>query len=487
MTIVGALFAALIVFGMLKQRLYPWILALSAAFPYTAAIVVAGNAIYVFHLAALGAMILLCFSTPDSRPRKRAGSFALALFVAWSLFITLVGPLMFEGQAVLGSRTGIDEAVAAHDSLHFSVSNVAQAGYLVLAVFAVLYIVHSRVTPLIALVPMIVGTVVGAVNLAFTTAGLSWPSAFFDTSPNVIYSHRFRGGLFNEPSEFAGFTVAAVVLFSVSAAYTRGKYRAAAIALTAIAFLNLFQVRAGTALAGLAVIAAIGIATIIWRLVAHGRGALFVTYGLAALSVLLLTAGSGLADWVLDIITGKVGSSSLRSRSGSDLFSLDLSLQTWGLGVGLGGNRPSSFATMLLSCVGVIGVCGFAIFLTRTTSKALRSRVGAPLAWGLLALLAAKSVSLPDLTTPSMWMLIAACTTIAWNSGPTSKTPIDFLAHAQEIGQDHGLERISARVAAPMGRHRRHDTPRRSDRSGRDGTHDSPIRRDRSALRRHAG
>ncbi|WP_206541953.1 hypothetical protein, partial [Leucobacter celer] len=81
--------------------------------------------------------------------------------------------------------------------------------------------------------------------------------------------------------------------------------------------------------------------------------------------------GSRVLAWGLDIFTGKLGSKSLNSRSSSDTFSLDLAAHTWGLGVGLGANRPSSFATMLVSCVGLIGAIAFAIFVWRAIARAL--------------------------------------------------------------------------------------------------------------------
>lgn len=488
MTVLGAVFIALTAFGLFKRRALPWILALSAAFPYSAALVIAGNSLYPFHLVAAAATALLIFDrSTERRPIPPALLSPMTLFVGWAFFITAVGPIMFAGQPVLGARTGIDQAVESQDPLSFSVSSIAQAVYLGLTVGAVLYVATRRVSPHIALVPFAVGTVLGSINLASITFGLPWPAALFDTSANVFYSFRYRGGIFNEASEFGGFSVAAAALFAVMIARSTGWLRVSSIVLVSLALINLSQVRAGTALAGLILIVIIGVGAIIWRLVRTGRGMVLIFYLVSTGTIAMLLIGASIFAWGSEIFVGKVGSTSLNARSSSDEFSLELALQTLGLGVGLGSNRPSSFATMLLSCVGVIGFTAFALLIARLIARALRAPGGAPYAWALIAFLAAKAVSLPDLTTPGMWMLIIACMTHATGAVRTPKIANNLPGAVPEIGNHRGPQGPRSSDTTPLDLDRGAGAARRRARAGVHAVVETPVRGVGSTLRHHAG
>lgn len=490
MTALGALFAALIVVGLFRRTLFPWVLALSAAFPYSAAVTIAGNSIIPFHLVAAIACVLLIFEAPDERHgAARPGLSALLLFLGWSLFITVAGPFLFAGEPVLNPRTGIDLAVRAQEPLQYTISMFAQAGYLVLTVGAVLYLARRRFSLWLAMLPFVVATVLGAINWAMVAVGLTWPSWFFDTSHNVIYSHRMRGGIFNEPSQFGGFAVAALALFAVAAMQTRGWSRGALTGLAALAALNIVNSEAGTALGGLAIILAIGAATALWRVVAAGRGAPLIVFGAGGVALVMLLAGDTVLSWGEKILGGKIGSASMDVRTSSDAFSVELLWQTWGLGVGLGANRPSSFATMLVSCVGVLGTVAFAILIFQLVARARLHPLGAAPVWGLLAFLAAKAVSLPDLATPGMWILIAACAQIAWalpSSSPEITTPDRALARP-ENGTSDGIERHVPDFAEEVGADPYAGTGGGRRRPGGDLPHQTSVRRDRAALRRDPG
>jgi hypothetical protein len=84
------------------------------------------------------------------------------------------------------------------------------------------------------------------------------------------------------------------------------------------------------------------------------------------------------------------------------------------LGLGLGGNRPSSFFTLLLSNVGLFGVLSFLLFMASLSSAALHrlGKIGNPqllvigiaAVWGLWSTMAAKVIAQPDLSFAPLWV-----------------------------------------------------------------------------------
>ena len=121
------------------------------------------------------------------------------------------------------------------------------------------------------------------------------------------------------------------------------------------------------------------------------------------------------------MITAKSGSDSYSQRSGVDAFSLQVVLRSLGVGVGLGSNRPSSFALMLLSNVGVVGSVLFVAAVVVVVRHALRCGGAGPTIWVLAAILTAKLVSGPDLADPSglLYLSLGALAGVARAAPPT--------------------------------------------------------------------
>jgi hypothetical protein len=123
----------------------------------------------------------------------------------------------------------------------------------------------------------------------------------------------------------------------------------------------------------------------------------------AALSLLMLVPN--IRNILLAQTVQKGTSWSALARLGADLFAFHLTLQTHGLGVGLGGNRPSSLVASLSSQVGVIGLCLFAYASYRTLwplPKAYRW-----IGMAAITLLLSMAFGLPDLSFPFLWILFA--------------------------------------------------------------------------------
>ncbi|WP_184619451.1 hypothetical protein [Thermosipho japonicus] len=105
----------------------------------------------------------------------------------------------------------------------------------------------------------------------------------------------------------------------------------------------------------------------------------------------------------------KPESGSFKIRIASDLHALEIFAKTFGLGVGLGSNRSSSFLPYLLSQLGIIGTILFGIFITKILIFCYRSLRGTEYFsyfFFIPAALVAQLVAYPDITNPTLWQFI---------------------------------------------------------------------------------
>lgn len=134
------------------------------------------------------------------------------------------------------------------------------------------------------------------------------------------------------------------------------------------------------------------------------------------------------------VLLSKSEGGSFLTRISSDIFSFNLAQQTAFLGVGLGGNRPSSFLTFLLSNVGGLGLILFVGFVVALLRDRDSSRLPDPiinsLRAALLTFLFGKIVGVPDLSVFFLWVLIAVI--VAFKIDGAAKT-------AAEISSDNAV------------------------------------------------
>ncbi|WIB78038.1 hypothetical protein DEJ28_02765 [Curtobacterium sp. MCPF17_002] len=445
-TALGALLvAALAVTVVARREWMPVVLGAAAGLPYSVAVEFGGNGIPLFYAAAGVAVVLLARTAPLRTTHWTAN--ALVALGLWSLVITTLGPWMFAGIPVMSSRGGLDDQVLNPDALGYTVSNLAQVGYLVLAMLTVLFLVRTDGTRRAVRVALIVGTVLSSARSLSVSLGLGGFQWLFDTNPTSSYSVLAAGerirGVFSEPSELSAFSVAATVFFLLAAARARGRARAGWTVLFGLACSNLLQASSGTALVASAVVVGAGLVVLAVRYVLGGGvGTPWLVLGGLGSAIAILVAGPSLWAPVAALVTDKVGSQSWNARTGGDEFAWGVAVDTLWLGTGLGGNRPSSFAMSVLSCLGVPGAALLLAVLVGAVVVACRSGQVA-FACALLALLVAKVVGTPDLSTPILWLLLAACVSDAWRAH--TGAPVRPGARV-DIGVADGLE---ARLASP--------------------------------------
>jgi hypothetical protein len=120
------------------------------------------------------------------------------------------------------------------------------------------------------------------------------------------------------------------------------------------------------------------------------------------LLVYLLSSGNHFA-----FITDKLASNSGQIRSSLDLIALRTFRESWGLGVGIGSTRSSSFLTTFAASTGIPGmICliGFFATLLSRTMSSTSSEVRA-LGLALATILIGWSLSVPDTTLSLIWLL----------------------------------------------------------------------------------
>jgi hypothetical protein len=112
------------------------------------------------------------------------------------------------------------------------------------------------------------------------------------------------------------------------------------------------------------------------------------------------------ADFVEATVNDKVSSASFNERSGANTVSYEIFLDTFGVGVGLGGSRASSFFPGLLSTTGVVGTLLFAAVIVTLIRRSADVTEYRPVVWALVTLLVLKIVAGPDLSDNSgvVWM-----------------------------------------------------------------------------------
>ena len=132
-----------------------------------------------------------------------------------------------------------------------------------------------------------------------------------------------------------------------------------------------------------------------------------LSLGMACLVGILLLYLIGFTGNHFGFITDKLHSSSGQIRSSRDLIALRTFRESWGLGVGIGSTRSSSFLTTFAASTGIPGlIClvgFFATLLTRAmSSKSVDIRA---LGLALATIIVGWSISVPDTTLSLIWLL----------------------------------------------------------------------------------
>ena len=422
----------IIAYGVLGRNGYGRALAFGGVTASGAAAVVGNIAVPTFYAVALGTVVALGLNllgnskTPAPARRTFPPAVSLLLFfLIWSVLVTLVAPVLFDGMTVL-----LPAGPTRLTSAAFTSSNIAQVVYLSLGVSVVLFLARSARSG-----PEIVGLLAGLTTVLslwrylHQLVGLPFPEGVLDNSPSFAYIEtapndveRFRG-IASEPAGLAGSCLVTIAYMLPRSLQVRGWRQAGALLVAAAAaYLGAISTSATFVVAGVAIAL---IATL-----AHALGFLLRRTPVSAIASVVGCTLAVVAIWILPIIADfvettvneKVGSSSFTERSASDSASLGVFIDTFGFGVGLGANRASSFMPGLLSGTGIIGTLLFVAAVLTLIRRSAPVREYRPVVWALVGLLVVKVIAGPDLsdTTGVLWISLGLLSHAAlkadWNN-----------------------------------------------------------------------
>ena len=443
-----------VVYGLLNRHGYGRALALGGVTASGAAVVVGTVAVPTFYAVAIGTVVALGLqmlgngkAPPASRRPLPPGVALLLFFFCWSVLVTLLAPVLFNGLTVYTPTGGYNLAAG-----YLTSSNIAQIIYLALGICVMLFLARSGRCG-----PEIIGLLVGTATLLSLwrylnlTFGLPFPEGVFDNSPQFAYiesapggAERFRG-IFSEPSGVAGSSIVTVAYMVPRALQTEGARRVGALLLTGVAvFLGVISTSTTFVVAGVSV-AVIAVVTFVLRFVLRRTG-------ISALGSVVICSLVVAALWVLPIVAEfvetavdeKVSSSSFTERSSANTAALEVLLSSFGMGTGLGSNRASSFVPTLLSTTGVVGTVVFAVVVATLIRRGSAVRRYRPVVWTLVSLLVTKVVAGPDLhdTGGALWMclglLSGAAAMKAGDRPPGPSTPTAILSGQLTVRHDPG-------------------------------------------------
>ena len=319
-------------------------------------------------------------------------------FVVLTLFAlgtAALSPRLFAGtvqvwpEKVAASFTGTE-------ALQPSFANVTQSIYLVISCFVLVTSALLTSRPGIRFEAFLNAYLLGGWivvglsvwQLASKLAGVPYPESFLYSNPGwTIWSGQEFGGVpringpFAEPASLASYL--AGIIFSCTWLLLRGHRSASARALLPLALLTLALSTSTTGFVvlgvGLLMLLVYGVTAaprpVVGRLVRFAVPAVVVLALLASSLAALAPGVVASATEVTDATMSKGDSSSYDERTKTDADSMDLLMQTNGLGVGWGSNRSSSLVPGLLSTIGIPGVIlvlSFALALVRQVRRARR-------------------------------------------------------------------------------------------------------------------
>jgi len=428
---------------LVRRQWTQYVIGATVAFPQTAAIVVADNGFPLFYFAII---VLVVLSIPavlvglsrlgrgpaPAVPRRLPDLLGVALLV-WATIITLAGPRIFAGMRVFAPELGVDAQVVNMATLHPSLGNLAQLGYVAMAVIFLL--LAGRLFPVDARLvgsTMWIAVVLAAVRIV---AEPIWPHELLQNMPGFNYATPERlSGTFYEPSVLGLYLTAAAGYFGARLIWSGRGGRIAALVALVLVGIDFLRNGSGTALLGLGIVIALGAVVALVRQLRSGR------FGVRPFAVVgaVVIVGVGLTQipFILELTVGtastKADSDSFVARTASNVRSLQVFFESVGLGVGLGGNRPSSLIALIASCLGIIGLAlvGSLVFLA--LRRALLHRAIEPAGWALGGVLVAAIVAVPDLSTPAIWIGLAAClyTVVPARVSGSAGAPAELLAGA---------------------------------------------------------
>jgi hypothetical protein len=359
----------------------------------------------------------------------------LWILAIWAVASSFLLPWLFAGVGVDVPRAGMDSPETS--PLRWTMSNAAQAGYVALDAIFVVYLLwcgrtrgyFERLIRAFVFAGLIAASV-GAYQYVAHYSGLPYPATFFNSNPGwrQLLSEEFSGvwrlsATFSEPSAAGSFfAVWSTLLLFLAAG---GRVGGWAWPLFALGVLMLFLTTSTTGYITGALVIALFIQREFGRVLTSGRVsgrslfALLLIIGAAAIALIYVPDLRGL---LAKIVWHKTQSQSGHDRTTTIWEALRITAETYGMGAGLGSNRPSGMFFYIASNLGIPGLIAFSVLIWsiyRILGLASRSSVARnptttylqAVGWATAIELIAMASAGGDISGALLWVCIALTAT----------------------------------------------------------------------------
>ena len=337
----------------------------------------------------------------------------LLIFGAIAVASAFVLPVVFAGVPIYDVKIGIDDGLFIRPPLQFGSYNVTQAVYLALHIataFALFFIKFSaeKIRKAYLLAFYIEVFFVFAESLC-QLAGIEFPLWLVLNNPGYALWENWQEaygtrvpGTFSEPSIAGAFLVLYCVGFLAQYLAQKGRSIRLIVSLVASGMVASSSSLLTLSLAPIALLVRYSPFRFPWYInLKRTKRIAWVLFLLVVPPILVLAFFSGYREVLTNVTVSKGESGSFISRTAADLYSLQLLLRTYGLGVGLGSNRSSGLLTTLISNVGFGGVLAFLVFYFKLFANLPEEY--AWLRWAGFALLLNMCLGVSDITIPIVW------------------------------------------------------------------------------------
>ena len=337
----------------------------------------------------------------------------LLIFGVIAVASAFVLPVVFAGVPIYDVKIGIDDGLFIRPPLQFGLYNVTQAVYLALHIataFALFSIKFSaeKIRKAYLLAFYIEVFFVFAESLC-QLARIEFPLWLVLNNPgyslweNSMESYGTRvPGTFSEPSIAGAFLVLYCVGFLAQYLAQKGQSIRLIVSLVASGMVASSSSLLTLFLAPIALLVRYSPFRFPWYInLKQTKRIAWVLFLLVVPPILVLAFFSGYREVLTNVTVSKGESGSFISRTAADLYSLQLLLRTYGLGVGLGSNRSSGLLTTLISNVGFGGIFAFLVFYFKLFANLPEEYTW--LRWAGFALLLNMCLGVSDITIPIAW------------------------------------------------------------------------------------
>lgn len=367
-------------------------------------------------------------------------------FLLWIIYFfmvsfigSLVLPFIFDNFPVYSPKLSIDEQYNNQTPLQFSFTHLNQLIQLFTNALIVMAVWIQRVPPMffikVILFTFVIAIFLACWQLISNISGLYFPNdLFFSVIGWSIGNQQLAGSflrissVFLEPSSFSVYLVGIFTFLLVWWIKRPGWIVFLGMGLALFCMLTTLSTTAylGIMLVILAALCGFGLLQLLnggW--IDRTLFSIFLALVLMLWLVLIFVTASSEFRTILDfVLLEKSAGDSFRARFEADIQSLVIMMKTYGFGLGLGSNRPSSFLAFLISNVGIPGLILFLLFIIGLSRQTLRSAkamidptfyiFALAAVWAVWAVIFAKFFSQPDLSFAPMWIwifcLVSFCT-----------------------------------------------------------------------------